>query len=117
MSVKHVDDIEASVVKGGISVSRKMLIALEEAPNFAMREFRIEPGGSMPNHTNTVRHEQYVIEGDAQVCIGEEIFFVHKGSIVFIPANIPHWYKNTGKGVFRFLCLVPNQPDTTVILE
>ena len=41
---------------------------------------------------------------------------VKKGDVVFIPANMPHWYLTVGDEPFQFLCLVPNQPDTIRIV-
>jgi len=117
MSVKKSHEIEATVVKEGIGVRKKVLISLEDAPNFAMRCFTIQPGGRMPNHTNMVEHEQYVLGGHAKIGIGEEIFEVQKGDVVFIPSKIPHWYKNIGSESFEFLCLVPNKEDQTTLLE
>jgi quercetin dioxygenase-like cupin family protein len=46
-----------------------------------------------------------------EVGIGNQVHKVKKGNAVFIPAGVPHWYKNDGDEDFRFLCLVPNQPD------
>lgn len=117
MSVKHTHEIETSIVKDAIGVTRKMLIPLEEAPNFAMRCFIIQPGGSMPNHTNRVEHEQFVLNGQARIGIGNDVFEVKKGSVVYIPAEVPHWYTNTGDEPFEFLCMVPNKQDSTTILE
>jgi len=116
MSVKHINQIEATPINEGQGVSRKMLISLEEAPNFAMRCFTIDVGGFMPNHTNLVEHEQLVIQGKAQIAIGNEEFEVGIGNVVFIPANMPHWYKNIGDEPFSFICLVPNQPDKTTLV-
>lgn len=116
MLVKHIQDVEASVVKNGNGISKKVLISLEEAPNFAMRCFIIQPGGSMPNHTDLVEHEQYVISGHAKIGIDGKIYEVHEGDIVYIPAEIPHWYKNIGQEPFEFLCLVPNKKNSTTIL-
>ena len=70
----------------------------------------------MPNHTNSVEHEQYVLNGAAEVGIGPEVHRVSKGDVVFIPANIPHWYRTVGDEPFQFLCLVPNQPDSIRIV-
>lgn len=117
MSVKHVSSIESSEVKDGTGVSKKILISPDEAPNFAMRLFTIQPGGKMPNHTDLVEHEQFVLTGSAKIGIGDKVFEVHRGDVVFMPAGAPHWYKNDGEDVFEFLCLVPNQPDKTTILE
>lgn len=117
MNVRKIDNISAEKVQTGIGVTKKGLISHEEAPNFAMRCFEIQPGGSMPNHTNQVEHEQYILSGSAKIGIGKEVFEVHKDDIVFIPAEIPHWYKNTSDEPFIFLCLVPNKPDITTILK
>ncbi len=117
MSVKASYSLDETVVEAGEGVAKQVLISSEEGPNFAMRRFTIQPGGGMPNHTNLVEHEQYVLRGQAQVGIGEEVFQVKKDDVVFIPAEIPHWYKNTGDERFEFLCMVPNQEDETTILK
>jgi quercetin dioxygenase-like cupin family protein len=117
MNVKRIDSITAETVQSGVGVTKKVLISHEEAPNFAMRCFEIQPGGSMPNHTNQVEHEQFVLSGSAKIGIGEEIVEVKKDDIVFIPADVPHWYRNSGNEPFIFLCLVPNKPDVTTILK
>lgn len=106
------ESIAKNIVEAGEKTSIQVLIGPDRAPNFSMRCFTIEPGGSMPNHTNAVEHEQYVLSGRAEVGIGERIYKVKKGDIVFIPAGIPHWYRTDGDEAFMFLCVVPNQPDT-----
>jgi quercetin dioxygenase-like cupin family protein len=105
------ETIPRSVVAAGSETFIQVLIGAEKAPNFAMRCFTIEPGGGIPNHTNMVEHEQYVLEGHAEVGIGDQVYKVKKGDAVFIPAGVPHWYRAEGDQSFRFLCLVPNQPD------
>jgi len=117
MSVKKAAAVPANVVSTGKGVAMQMLISHEEGPNFAMRRFVINPGGSMPLHTNQVEHEQYVLSGSAEISIAGEVFQVQPGDVVFIPAQAPHSYKNTGDSPFEFLCLVPNKPDFTTILE
>ncbi|RPH58029.1 MAG: cupin domain-containing protein [Chloroflexi bacterium] len=117
MPVKHVSEVEAANVTGGVKTTRQVLISADEGPNFAMRRFVMEPGGGMPRHTNTVEHEQYVLRGKARIGIGDEVYNVQKGDVVFIPQEIPHWYENVGDEPFEFLCVVPNKPDKTVILD
>ncbi|MEN8150547.1 MAG: cupin domain-containing protein [Planctomycetota bacterium] len=108
MSVKRVESIPSEPVPAGTGTKKKVLISSEEGPNFAMRRFEIAPGGSMPNHTNTVEHEQYVVAGRATVGIGDEVHTVEAGCVVFIPAGVPHWYRTEGDEPFAFLCLIPN---------
>lgn len=117
MSVKHTHEIESVNVKAGTDVTMQILISPDEGPNFAMRRFVIQPGGGMPNHLNTVEHEQYVLNGRAKICIDSDVFEVRKGDVVFIPAQVPHWYQNIGDEPFEFLCLVPNKPDTITVLD
>lgn len=117
MSVKCIDDVAVELVPDGVGVSKQVLIPAGEAPNFAMRCFTIQSGGSMPLHTNLVEHEQYLLSGKARVIIGEESYLVQAGSVVFIPAGAAHAYVNTGSEPFRFLCLVPNKQDKTVIIS
>jgi quercetin dioxygenase-like cupin family protein len=111
------EKIPENVVKGGTKTSMQVLIDSDTAPNFAMRCFKMEPGGGMPKHTNEVEHEQYVLNGKAKIGIGDNVYEVKSGDVVFIPAGIPHWYENIGNEDFQFLCLVPNKSDNIVILK
>lgn len=117
MKVTHEKEIAKERIVAGEGTSKQVLISDSEGPNFALRKFTIEPSGFMPNHTNTVEHEQYVINGSARICIDGKEFDVQIGSVVFIPANTPHWYKNTGSNNFEFLCVIPNQPDVIKVIE
>ena len=109
--------VPENIVKAGTKTSMQVLIDAEIAPHFAMRCFKMKPGGGMPKHTNEIEHEQYVLNGNAQIGIGDNVYEVKQGDVVFIPAGVPHWYKNLGPEDFQFLCLVPNKPDNIVILE
>ena len=81
-----------------------------------MRRFEIAPGGSIPVHTNTVEHQQYVLEGSAVIGIGDDTFEAGPGSVVFIPAGVAHWYRTEGQEPFAFLCVIPNEPADEMVL-
>ena len=115
MSVKAMNDIKKDKVEAGKNTYRQVLIGPEEGPNFAMRRFIIEPGGSMPLHTNSVEHEQLVLNGRARVQIGSEVIEVKKDDVVFIPADVEHSYTTTGDEAFEFICIVPNREDVITI--
>ncbi len=117
MGVKSVHQIPAQEVKAGTGVTMQMLIGPEEAPHFLMRRFVIRPGGGMPKHTNRIEHEQYVLQGRARIGIGDQVYEVQAGDVVFIPAGVPHWYENIGDEDFVFLCMVPKAPDQITLLE
>ncbi len=117
MLVKHANDVAMEPVSAGQGTSRQVLIGPDEAPNFALRRFIMEPGGGMPAHTNAVEHEQYVLRGRARIGIGDEVIEVRKDDVVFIPAGVPHWYKAEGDEPFEFLCVVPNLPDKIELVD
>ena len=117
MTVKHVKTIPVEAIDAGRGAFRQVLIGTDEGPNFAMRRFIMEPGGGIPAHTNTVEHEQYVLRGRARLGVGREEFDIEAGSVVYIPAGVPHWYKVIGEEPFEFLCMVPNLPDVMEMLE
>jgi quercetin dioxygenase-like cupin family protein len=116
MSVKNIRDVEGLVVNAGDKTTIQILVSVQEGPNFAMRLFVMEPGGGMPEHTNAVEHEQYILKGHPKIGIGDETFDVGRGEVIFIPEGVPHWYKNTGEENFEFLCIIPNKPDTIKIV-
>ena len=109
--VRTADDVDSIDVAAGTSTSTQELLGEGDGmPHFAMRRFRMGEGGGMPRHTNTVEHEQFVLEGKARVGIGDEVYEVAAGTVVYIPAGVPHFYEVT-EAPFEFLCMVPNGPD------
>jgi quercetin dioxygenase-like cupin family protein len=117
MTIKRANEVVPEPVHAGKDTRRQVLIGPDEAPNFALRKFIMEPGGGMPNHTNTVEHEQYVLAGRARIGIGDDVVRVEAGSVVYIPAGTPHWYEVEGNERFEFLCVVPNRPDHIEIID
>ena len=115
--VRQADDVQEETVGAGQDTVRQVLIGPDEGPHFQLRKFRIEPGGFMPMHTNSVEHEQYVLGGRAEVRIADDTFAVKANDVVLIPAGVPHSYEAIGKEPFEFLCVVPNGPDRLEILD
>lgn len=117
MHVKKINEIESEVVESGNGVSRQMLVGPEEGPNFAMRKLVIEPGGGIPAHTSGAEHEQYVLGGRARVGIGDRVYEVEEGDVIFIPPGEPHWYETYGEEPFELLSVVPNRDNKMVFVK
>jgi len=110
--VRDADDIEYEAVGAADGMAKGVLIGDEQdAPNFAIRRFTLEPGATVPEHTNEVEHEQFVLEGEYVVGIGDEEYEVSAGDSLLIPAGAVHWYRNEGEKSSAFLCAVPNGDD------
>jgi quercetin dioxygenase-like cupin family protein len=115
--LRHSGEVNAQDVPAGEGTTIQVLISPEEGPHFALRKFVMAPGGGMPNHTNEVEHEQYVLRGRARVGLGDEVVIAEAGDVLLIPGGLPHWYENIGDEPYEFLCIVPNLPDKIEILE
>jgi len=117
MPVKHADDIEARNVAAGKDTTIQVLISSQEGPSFALRKFSMQKGGGMPRHTNTVEHEQYVLRGHAKIGIGNDVYEVKAGDVIFIPEGAVHFYENISDEPFEFLCVIPNKEDKITIVD
>lgn len=80
----------------------------DRAPNFAMREFELAPGGHTPKHFHPYEHEIYVLQGEGAILDGEAEHPLRPGDVVLVAPDDVHQFRNTGSGPFRMLCLIPN---------
>jgi quercetin dioxygenase-like cupin family protein len=111
MQVKHYDEVEAKEVEmeGASRCKVRWLVSEKDgAPNFAMRQFELEPGGHTPRHFHPYEHEIYVLEGEGAVVDGDRQRPLKPGDVVFVQPNDVHQFKNTGAGVLKMICLIPN---------
>ncbi|CCQ37408.1 cupin 2 barrel domain protein [Natronomonas moolapensis 8.8.11] len=117
-TIKRAASIEQRAVDAGEGLSKSVLVGPDDgAPNLAIRRFELEPGASVPKHTNELEHEQYVLEGEYVVGIDDEEHTVAAGDSLFIPAGTVHWYRNDRDAPGAFICAVPNGDDTIELLE
>ena len=112
------DEVEYESVGAADGMAKGVLVGAEQgAPNFAMRRFTLEPGASVPRHTNEVEHVQYVLQGRYVVGLDDEETTVEAGDSLYIPAGAVHWYRNESDDPGAFLCTVPHGDDDIQLLE
>jgi quercetin dioxygenase-like cupin family protein len=131
--VRRAGDVEYETVDAARGLSKRVLVGEEDgAPNLAIRRFVLEAGAEVPEHTNEVEHEQYVLEGEYTVGIdsegpagprvnggaaNEQEYTVEAGDSLFIPAGTVHWYHNEGDEPGAFICAVPTGDDEIQLVE
>lgn len=104
----HNVPLEAVEMEEAKDVKVRWLISdKDNAKNFAMRLFEIEPGGYTPYHTHGWEHEVFVLEGRGEAKIDEQTYPIKKDVVVFVEPDQKHSFKNTGDVLLKFLCLIP----------
>ncbi len=78
------------------------------APNFAMRQFEVAPGGHTPKHSHPYEHEVYVLEGEGIVVEGDQEHSLRPGQAIYVAPNELHQFRNIGPTALKFLCMVPH---------
>lgn len=116
--VRRAEDIEYDRVGAADGLSKGVLLNDSHGtPNVALRRFTLAAGGSVPEHTNEIEHEQYVLNGEYVVGIGETEQTVYPGDAIHIPAGVVHWYRNDSDEDAAFICAVPTGDDEIQLLE
>ena len=85
------------------------------APNFAMRQFEVEPQGYTPRHSHPYEHEVFVLEGQGVVLENNIEHRLQPGDVIYVAPDEVHQFRNTGATPLKFLCLVPHVPQNTPI--
>jgi len=111
MKISHYTKIESQPVEmdGARDTRVRWLIGnAENAENFAMRMFEIQPGGHTPLHHHDYEHEIYVLEGEGVVVEGDQSHPLRQGDVVYVHPNDIHQFRNIGTTTMKMLCLIPN---------
>lgn len=108
IKVRDFRDVEALDAKAGVAM--RVPIGPEDgAPFFNMRVFEVQPGTATPHHSHWWEHEVFVLSGEGLLKTDDGDVPIGHGSTVFVPGGEMHQFRNSGEGVLRFICLVPQE--------
>lgn len=107
--VKRAADVDYERLSKADGVRKAVIFdETDDAPNFRMRRYRLDPGAEVPKHTNAVEHEVHTVDGEYVVGIEDEEHTVTEGDSLLIPAGTVHWFRNESDTESSFVCMVPN---------
>ena len=90
---------------------------LYNTDNGVLTHLLIQPGQALKKHITPVDCFFYVVEGECEVEIGEEVERVGPDTLVESPARIPHCLRNPGSVPLRVLVMkVPKPTEKAVLL-
>jgi quercetin dioxygenase-like cupin family protein len=117
--VIHYSMVEAEDVPEDMASKTKIRWLIgpkDEPPSFYMRMFEVEAGGHIKAHFHPWEHEIFVLRGSGRIRIGESIYKVGEGYVVYIPPNVEHEYWAGEEGLV-FLCMIPRNPTASEVKE
>lgn len=112
MPVGHVKDLNVIKINhpSSFNSSMKALVSPTEGwEGYVMRVVEVGVEGFTPKHSHPWPHINYMIEGEGELMIDQQTHSVASGSYAFVPPNALHQFRNVGKGVFKFICIVPEE--------
>ena len=78
--------------------------ASDQAQNFAFGHVTLDPdGGQVPWHNQEQEETYFIIEGTAEMCLGEERQTLSTGQMVYIPPGVFHQLTNIGPTPLRMI--------------
>ncbi|MFA6321015.1 MAG: XRE family transcriptional regulator [Candidatus Omnitrophota bacterium] len=48
----------------------------------------------------------YILDGKIEAAVGEEKYNMSKGDTLYFESSLPHYFKNTGSGETRLICVI-----------
>lgn len=75
-----------------------------QATNFAMGHVTLEPrGGQVPWHNQEQEEIYFIVEGEAEMCLGDERTRLTTGQAAYIPSGVFHQLTNVGDSPLRMI--------------
>ncbi len=107
MAIKKLQDIE--VLDGGEGTKIRQIFHPHNTLNgirYSISHSELKPGKKSKLHKMKTSEVYYILQGEGNLQIDDEIFKVLKDQAIYIPPYSKQCIKNTGKDELKFLCIV-----------
>lgn len=81
--------------------TRMRVSALTRSHQICIFEQFCDPGLGAPTHIHAVEEILEIVEGEAEIALGDETCLVSANQSVVVPAGVPHGFRNVGPGILR----------------
>ena len=103
----------------GDQVETKLMVGRETdaAAPFTTGTTKFPPGSAAPLHTHNCAEQVTILNGEAEAMIGGEISHLGPMDTSFVPAEVPHYFRNTGEGPLTILWIYGARDVTRTFVE
>jgi quercetin dioxygenase-like cupin family protein len=89
-----------------VGIGSICLSGVETGGKYCLLEVSLASGISVPRHTHTREDEgYYILSGELEVIVGEEVFILKAGDTLMAPRDIPHQLRNSGNAENYYLLI------------
>ena len=104
MDIVNLDKVQPFITADGSEIRELLAHRNSSIRKQSLAEARLAPGAATTRHYHPVTEEIYfILEGTAEMRIGDEIEPVGPGDAIAIPPGMTHTIRNDGPQVLRFL--------------
>ncbi len=93
------------------NTTRHIIKGKEEGGGFDVRYFEVGRDGFTSLECHEHIHSVVCVRGEGYAIVGNAVHEVEEFDHIYVPANTPHQFVNTGDEAFGFLCIVDTQRD------
>jgi quercetin dioxygenase-like cupin family protein len=87
-----------------VGIGSVCLAGADTGGKYCLLEVSLAPGMGVPRHTHTREDEAYyVLAGELEVIVGDEVFVLRTGDTLIAPRDIPHQLRNSGDAENHYL--------------
>lgn len=92
MPIKNISPAKVAVLESLVEYQegRVVSLTLAQEKGFSVTVFAFTKGEGLSAHTASGDALVHILDGKAEITIGEEVVTVEKGEFVVMPANVPH---------------------------
>ena len=89
-----------------VSLGAILLSGEDTRGAYCLLDMRVAPGKGVPRHTHTREDEAlFVLSGELEVTVGDEVFTLRAGQTLLAPRNTPHQLRNSGNVANHYLIM------------
>lgn len=89
-----------------VAIGSVCLSGADTGGAYCMLELSLSAGMGVPRHTHTREDEVYfVLAGELEVTVGDQVFALRPGDTLMAPRDIPHQLRNSGDVENHYLLL------------
>lgn len=90
--IKNIDFSKVLPLEGLVEYQKGQVVSrtLAQGKSLSLTVFAFDKGEEISSHSSSGDALVYIVDGEAEITIGDEKFLLKKGETIVMPAGVPH---------------------------